>query len=237
MTVERRRARWGAVILTLGVVVFGAASLFHPPTANPWDATAALQEASESLWLVDHLLLLVGIVALDVGLFILHGQIVSFRHSRLAHPAFAFTIASLTLWVSLFVFELTGWRILAQAVAAQFGSASQMPGPESAGAAGVLSALAHSAWTTTIILGYGAAFLLGLAIWFWSIAALRGYGLPRGVAWFGVIVGLITIVTLPLAIALPRAALWLVIPAAGLLGLWLLAAAWAMWRGVPDSSA
>lgn len=233
---ERRPERFGAVILMVGVLVFGGASLFHPPTVSPWDPTHALDEGAQPKWTIDHSILLAGIVTLHLGLFLLHNYIMTSQRPRMSPTAFACGIASFTLWVALFVFELTGWRVLVQAAATGFSIPSQIPAPGIAESAAVLAAVAHSVWATTIALGYAAAFLLGLAVLFWSIDGRRGHALPRGTAWLGILVGLVSLITLPLAAYIPRIALWLVVPAAGLMGLWFLCAAWAMWRRTSQPS-
>lgn len=229
---DRRVVRSGAVILVAGLVLFAAASMLHPPTVNPWDPTEALAEAAQLMWMVDHLALLVAVIAVHLGLFILHTILVKSGRFQWSHVAFACGAASMTLWVTVFVVELTGWPLLAQAVAAWFGSAADMPLGLTVGLgpAGVVSLVVRGVWATSLTLGYAAAFLLGLAVLLWSIDITFSGALPRPLGRFGIVVGLVTIVGIPVAVAMIRLALWLLVPIAGLIGAWLLAVAWAMWR-------
>lgn len=230
---DKATARIGAAMIAAGTLLFGAATMFHPPTVDPWDPTHALTEATGTLWLIDHSVLLVAVLALHLGLFLRHGWVTARSGRRgLSDAAFACSIVSLTVWVALFVFELTGWPLVAKAVQAWFGGPSGMPAPATAGPEGTLALIAFSAWATTLVLGYAAAVLLALAILLWSAEMVRSTGLPRLVGCLGIVAGVANVAASPVAVAFPRLALWLLVPAAGLMGLWFLAAAWAMWRSV-----
>lgn len=228
---DRRIARRGAVLLAGGVLLFGAASLLHPPTASPWEPVEALAEATRPLWLVDHAVLLLAMVALHLGLFLLHARITAVQAAPLSQAAYALGVTSLTLWVAVFVLELTGWRALAEAAKEWFGHSSAMPPPRVVGPAGTMSLLVHSLWATAISLGYAAAFLLSLAVLLWSadMRRSRDRSFPAWAGSLGIAAALTNLIALPVAFAIPRIALWLLIPAAGLLGAWLLAAAWLLW--------
>lgn len=228
---KRHPLRAGALALGVGTVAFAVSSLFHPPTFDAWDASHALTDAIEPRWKLDHWALLISILLIHLGLFALHRWALSSRRPVGAHLAFACGTASFVLWLALFVFEATGWPLLAEAAAAAWGGvpdkasllAADPRGP------GAIIAVTRSVWAGVIALGYSAASLLGLAIAWWSCALLKSERFPGWLARVGVVAGVLTAFVQPLALGMPRLGLWFEAPAAAILGLWLLITVWAMW--------
>lgn len=224
------------MFLAAGAVLFGGASLFHPPTVNPWDPSVSLAAATQGAWTVDHWALLIAVTLVHLGLFVGHASLRATGGVRVASVAYALSIASLVLWLSIFLFEATGWPILARTIAAQAGaSVGSASGPGesvvlvSSSYGATLEVVARTLWATVLTLGYAAAFVLALAIALWSIDLTRAFHLPRWFARLGVIGGCYTAVVQPLSLGVPSIALWLLIPAAAVIGAWLLATAWFSW--------
>lgn len=227
--------RLGSLALFAGTLLFGVASLFHPPTVNPWDPGHALAEATQARWMLDHWTLLTAVLLIHLGLLALHGTVCGEAWVRSGgrsrgwrDVALAFAAASLTLWTGIFLFEVTGWPVLA--------GAQQVTG--------VLT-VARALWALSLSLGYAAALFLGLAVLGWSLELIgRGHARERSgrssiPAWFarlGVVAGAITAVVQPAALGLPRLAPWLLAPASLLLGAGFLAAAWVMWQGAKGTA-
>jgi len=216
-----RLLRIGALALLSGALLFGVASLFHPPTVNPWDPTRSLVAATHGWWVVDHWALLISVLLVHFGLFAFHAGISGGRRSAKRAGwrsiALAFAVASLILWSGIFLFEVTGWPLLAEALTVPRSSPELMP-------------VARALWATSLSLGYAAAFFLGLSILCWCLVLVGWTRLPVWFPRLGVIAGSVSAVVQPLALAFPRIALWLLIADAALVGLWFLAAAWVMWR-------
>ena len=166
--IHTRIQRLGSIALAAGAILFGAASLFHPPTVNPWDPRISLAEAIHAAWIVDHWALLAAVTLVHFGLFAMHARMRVPRRGRYQPIAFALGIASLILWLAIFLFEATGWPILAKAIAAQGGlGAKTASGPaagswlQAAGGETILDTVARTLWAATLSLGYAAAFSLG----------------------------------------------------------------------------
>lgn len=310
--------RFGSLALLGGTLILGGASVFHPPTLNPWDPRRSLEEATHAGWIADHWVLAASMILLHFGLFAFDAWVCETRKAYCGdfrRVAFGCAVASLVLWLGIFVFEATGWPVLASALeseveggrialtavtqahlgradvasshAVETGAAptgiaktsldqSSQAGPRSVVPAAWpfeasgLYPLARALWATSLALGYAAAWLLGVCVLFWSLDLLkvnremsreerrelirrldrerdqepsrdesRAEGLKenrrtdRAPGWFvglGVAAGVVTAVVQPAAFASPRLALWLLLPDAGLLAVWLLAAGWIVWR-------
>lgn len=233
VTIDYRIGRWGALALAGGAVLFGLASLFHPPTVNPWDPTVSLVEATKVEWIVDHWALLIAVVLVYFGLFAFHSLIGREEKARWSPSAYAFAVTSLALWVAIFLFEATGWPVVAKAFAghemAEAGAGTGDIG-KATGTEDLLMIAARALWAPTLSVGYAAAFFLGVAIFLWALDLVRVKQSPLWLARLGAITGAVVAVVEPVALGAPRLALWWLIPAAALLGLWMLAAAWWMWR-------
>ncbi len=258
MAIIGNTGRWGALALAGGALLFGLASLFHPPTVNPWDPTVSLAEATEVAWVIDHWALLAAVILVYSGLLILHGLVGGHDERGDRSLPYALAVVSFALWVAIFLFEATGWPVLAKALEARaleevgartwaigpattgattggavagpaaIGAAA--PGLSSAGEASLLWTLARTLWAPTISLGYAAAFLLGTAVLLWGCELAATQRAPAWLARLGMVAGAAVAVVEPVALGVPRYALWLLVPAAVLMGVWMLAAAWWMWR-------
>lgn len=216
-----RTRRWGSLALASGTLLFGGASLFHPPTVDLRDVATPLAEAAHPGWAVDHWVLLVAITLVHLGLLALHASLPATAAPGKSTLACALAVASLVLWLAIFLFEITGWPVLAKAAGTQ--------GPLQGAAGASFEAVARALWATTLSVGYAAAFLLGLAVALWSAAFAGAFCGSRGFARLGVAGGLYTAAVQPPAAAVPAAGLWLLIPAAAVLGAWLLWTAWLAW--------
>lgn len=215
-----RSSRLGSLALAVGTLLFGGVSLFHPPTVNPWVANTPLAEAAHPGWVVDHWVLLVAVTLMHLGLLTLHTRLSASETALRSSVACALAVGSLALWLAVFLFEVTGWPIVAKAVA---------QGAQGVAAGAALEVVARALWATGLSVGYAAGFLLGLAIALWSADFEVAF---QGSCWFarlGIIGGVYTAVVQPLSLAAPSVALWLLIPAAALLGAWLLWTAWLAW--------
>ena len=261
MAIIGNTGRWGALALAGGALLFGLASLFHPPTVNPWDPTVSLAEATKMAWVIDHWALLAAVILVYSGLLIFHGLIG--RHDDRGDRSlpYALAVVSFALWAAIFLFEATGWPILGKALEAraleEVGARTEViapaatvlttngalpdgvangaaaPGLPSAGEESLLWTLARTLWAPTISLGYAAAFLLGAAVLLWACELAALQRAPSWLAQLGMVAGAAVAVAQPIALGVPRYALWLLVPAAALMGAWMLAAAWWMWRAGP----
>lgn len=218
--------RAAAVALALGTILFGLGSLLHPPTVRREDLMHVVRDGATPMWLADHWLLTLSTVLIVVGLAGFHAALAAHTDIRrgMAELAAPLGAASATSWIGLFVFEATGWPEIAAALV-QSGAGGF------AGASALLP-VAQGLWSGVLGLGYAAGALFAVVIGLWSAGLLLS-GETRTVgaaAWVGLVASGVGIVTMALAWMFSSLALYLLIPAALLLGLWLLLAAWRLWQ-------
>ena len=129
---DRRIARLGAVLLAGGVLLFGAASLLHPPTASPWEPSRSVggKRPVPCVARRPRRSAAFAMVALHLGLLPPCTHAYGGAGCALCpKPPTPLGVTSLTLWVPVFVLELTGWRAGGSPAKEWFGHSSAMPLP------------------------------------------------------------------------------------------------------------
>lgn len=215
----------GGIFALAGIILFTGLSVLHPPTFNPNAIGEAMAEiAATPYWASIHWGLAVGSTLLGLGLLSLHQLIKQIARSSYTYLATGAMIISTTLWSLIFIAEAAGSTNLARAYL-QVAGATQDP---------ATTAMMHVVtflWRAVLAVGYGAAFLLGLAVLFWGVDIRQTRLFPPWTAWLGMIAGALVAITQPLGWIFPHTAIWLLGPPAALLAIWVLAIGWLLWKG------
>lgn len=226
--------RSGALAIWIGALVFGGATLLHPPTLSPGDTDEVLRSGTEAIWVADHWVLATAITLIGVGLALFHSRIPR-TAPALATAAGLLGAVALSLWLVLLTFEATGWTAVAKALAGSLPAEGEVT--TALGGRAALHTVAQALWLTSLATGYVAGILFSGAVLFWSLErwAAKETG-PRWFAWLGLMGGATGTVAQGAAWAVPSAALMLLIPVALLLGGWMGAAGWLLWHQPADTN-
>ncbi|HEY8450056.1 MAG TPA: hypothetical protein VIL95_06210 [Bacillota bacterium] len=218
--------------LVLGTVGFATLSALHPPTFDPRAVRKTVQAIlAEPFWALLHWGLLAAVLVLACGLAGLHHLLRASGAAVWSPWARAFTWASTTLWSAIFVAEAAGGTTLARGLARGWGwpsaggSAALPEARLDGAAAAAIEGIAGALWSSTLAIGYVAAFLLALAIGLWSLDLARTRLFGDGPARLGLWAAAAALPAQPLAWFFPAAALWLLVPPT--FGL----AVWTLWLG------
>ena len=208
---DRLLYRLGAVLVFTGLLLAGVSLAAHPPVFHVADGPGALQQVARApaRWSLIHGAALAGLLALGLGVPVLHRFLAErglARFSAVAAPAY---LAGVPLWAAALVMELAALPPLARPPGALPGS--------------VVSAL----WASPLLLGYVASGLQWAAVILWGVDLIRGAGVGRLAGWWAAGAGGLALAALPVAAFAVRGM-------AGAVLLWLTqgpAGAWLGWVG------
>ncbi|HET7559867.1 MAG TPA: hypothetical protein VFK80_07890 [Limnochordia bacterium] len=212
--------RLGGACTIVGTLLFAAASVLHPPTFDPQAVGPAMREIQgDPLWVPVHVALTAAALLWGLGLLALHERLVRTGRAGASPFAAGALLIGTTLWILAFLTEAAGGPALARAY--QAGAVSP-----------AIANLVALCWDATLALGYGAAFLYGVALLLWGVDLRRARFAPGWLAWLGILAGGTTAVTQPLIWAFPKAAyLVLAAPSAGLV-VWSVLVGWRLQRRI-----
>lgn len=95
-----------ALLIVIGALLFGIATVFHPPLSNPWDVAFAYRKITEDgNWKLDHCVFLFGLALWLVSLSTLPD--ISHRFSEMARNGARILISSLGMWLLILSIELS----------------------------------------------------------------------------------------------------------------------------------
>ncbi len=226
-------SRAGAVAITAGLGVFGTALAFHPPLVNPWAVEHGLGEiARHGAWEAIHWAGAAGLFLWLTGLLALHRLLAGRGAAGLSPFAAAAAVGAMVVWLLVMALEAGAMPGLARSYVAAAEGTGEAGAVGEAGAAAAARVLLIAApwYTFGLLLGYAAAGLHWIAVALWGVDVIRWGGWPRWFGWWGALAGGAGAVALPVAVALPKAAVPLLAATSGPAGAWTLVAAWFLWR-------